>query len=221
MNEPVTLSRSFAHLWLRWYTSGLEPSVRYDRRAEIRSDLAEHSSCRSTEGWSERRIARERLLRTVLGAPADLRWRREVAVARRRTHSGGPLGALLVWARWEWPTLAGVALGAFYLVFALYVFGLDALQEAPVLRLFDLGDVDGRPIGATIVLLLAVGLIAASAARLLVSATADIALVCLASPAMPFYWMVVPSLLAVTVIVGASVDLARQSPSTMAAENPD
>ena len=110
MTTQRSCSRSLATLWLRWYTAGLRPQLRDDRRAEILSDLAEHSSHRAADGWTGARIARERLARTLFGAPADVLWRREVLLIGRLAHSGGPLRAAWSWTRWEWPTLAGLAL---------------------------------------------------------------------------------------------------------------
>ena len=208
MSKPRSPSVSLTRFWVRRYTAGLPPQLAQDRRCEIASDVAEHTRFRIADGWDGRRIARERLTRALLGAPADLRWRREALVARSED-PGGPLRAAWLWTRREWPTLAGLSLGAFYLVFSLYVLGVGALEEAPVLRLFSVDELSGRAIGAAVVLLLGLALIGASLARLLVSTTADVVLICGAVPAMPFYWMVVPTLLATVVIVGATMDLGR------------
>ena len=209
MSPSPSLRVSLTRLWLRWYTAGLPPQLRQDRRCEITSDMAEHSSSRMADGWGSRRIARERLTRTLLGVPADLRWRREVLVAPWTTAPRGPLRAAWTWTRDEWPTLAGIALGAFYLVFSLYVAGLGAFEEAPVLRLFSVDELSGRTVGAAFVFLIGLGVIVASFARLLVSTVADVVLIWGAVLAMPFYWMVLPTLLAVVVILGAGTDLVR------------
>ena len=210
MTAPSSMSQSFASIWLCWYTSGLPTELREDRRAEIRSDLAEHEDYRSGDGWGARRIERERLLRTILGVPADLRWRRETLVSPRLVDPSGPLSAAWTWTRWEWPTLAGLALGSFYLLFALYVAGIGVLEGTPILSLFSLDDLSGRPIGAGIVAALGIAVIAASVARLLLSQTAALVLGCAAVPAFPFFWMVLPTVLAIVVILGASLDLGRQ-----------
>ena len=188
--------------------------LREDRHAEIRSDLAEHEDYRSGDGWGARRIERERLLRTVLGAPADLRWRREGLVSPRLVDPSGPLSAAWAWTRWEWPTLAGLALGSFYLLFALYVAGVGALDGVPFVSWFGLDDLSGRPIGAGIVAALGIAMMMAAIGRLLVSQTSTLILGCCAVPALPFFWMVLPTLLAIVVILGASLDLGRQIGAT-------
>jgi hypothetical protein len=210
MSRRPALSIRLIHAWVRLYTAGLPTRLRDDRRAEIRSDLAEHADCRTAEGLGPGAIVRERTMRTILGAPADLRWRREAVVALRPPGPAGPLRSTCAWTRGEWPTLAGLALASFYLIFALYVFGLDLLDGAPVLRRFSVDALSGRTIGAGIMLLLGLALIGASLARLLVSTTADVAMAVLALPAVPFFWMVVPTLLAIIVMAGVGADLARE-----------
>ena len=61
--------------WARRYTAGLDPVTAASRRAEIDSDLAEHEQFRRDAGWSEPRLVRERLQRTLAGVPADIAWR--------------------------------------------------------------------------------------------------------------------------------------------------
>jgi hypothetical protein len=75
--------------WCDWYTRGLDEAVARGRRDEILSDLWEHAQ------WAERRneapkvTSRVILSRAVLGAVADLNWRR--AQRRHARLNGGPV----------------------------------------------------------------------------------------------------------------------------------
>lgn len=72
--------RSAARSVLRWcavYTRGLDPAVAADRQDEIASDLHEHAAWAGAEGISARRLAWSVRFRALLGAAADVAWRRQ------------------------------------------------------------------------------------------------------------------------------------------------
>jgi hypothetical protein len=61
--------------WVRMYTLGLDASARYDRRAEMESDLWEHRTCASSEGQGSMAASLSIVGRWLAGIPADLSWR--------------------------------------------------------------------------------------------------------------------------------------------------
>jgi hypothetical protein len=75
----MNLERPVAELlvrgWVRIYTLGLEASNRYDRRAEMESDLWEHRNYASSEGQGSVAASLSIVGRWLAGIPADLSWR--------------------------------------------------------------------------------------------------------------------------------------------------
>jgi hypothetical protein len=61
--------------WVRMYTLGLDASNRYDRRAEMESDLWEHRNYASSEGQGSMAASLSIVGRWLAGIPADLSWR--------------------------------------------------------------------------------------------------------------------------------------------------
>jgi hypothetical protein len=220
MVDPVTAPASttsrLGQWWVRRYTAGLPATLRERRRAEIAADLADHATDRARDEWTGRSVAAERLGRLLRGLPSDVMWRRDVLAATRGRRAGS-----FGWLAHGWPTLTGLALGGFYIVFALYVFGLDALADTPVLRLFGLDDLTGRAVGASIVLALGVVVVAAAFARPVTIVASDVATVVAAVPALTLLWMVVPTILAAAAIGGAVWDLCRPRPDSLARSNDD
>ena len=80
----MTTIEQFVGAWVRLYTAGLDPVDRDERRAEIASDLWEHT--RALEAAGDNRIAAGVAIgaRWLLGIPDDLVWRTE----RRRESRG-------------------------------------------------------------------------------------------------------------------------------------
>ena len=72
----MNLERSVAGLlvrtWVRMYTLGLDASNRFDRRAEIESDLWEHRNHEASEGQSSTAASLSIVGRWLAGIPADL-----------------------------------------------------------------------------------------------------------------------------------------------------
>ena len=63
--------------WVRFYTAGLEPSVRDRRREEIHSDLADQIDAGCLEGRSPTAMTATIWLRSLTGMLDDVLWRRE------------------------------------------------------------------------------------------------------------------------------------------------
>lgn len=62
--------------WCAWYTRGLAPEVRDERRDEIASDLYEHGIYADQIGMKPKEVSRQIVSRTARGFLADLAWRR-------------------------------------------------------------------------------------------------------------------------------------------------
>ncbi|QEO15051.1 hypothetical protein FLP10_11970 [Agromyces intestinalis] len=74
---------------LRWtltYTRGLAPEVAAARQDEIASDLHEHAVWAEQAGMGAGALARDLRRRALLGAPADLVWRRRQVRASDPAH---------------------------------------------------------------------------------------------------------------------------------------
>lgn len=84
----LSVSTSITSRWAGFYTRKLPAAQRDDRLSEIESDLWEHASCGRHDDRSEADIAFEILLRMLKGVPADLLWRRTVAL-RAAGHRAG------------------------------------------------------------------------------------------------------------------------------------
>ena len=66
---------SLVRVWVRLYTTGLEPDLRFERRAEMESDLWEqrHLAAVNRQSWTATSLAIWG--RWAAGIPADLSWR--------------------------------------------------------------------------------------------------------------------------------------------------
>jgi len=134
--------------WVAFYTRGLPPEIRTDRRDEIEDDLWSQLRDGATSARPEPSLTGEIVARLVFGIPADLSWR-----AEQRRGAGAPVGpersstmgtrviALLAilggvgWAIWpipqalvgrEWPAGEPVS----WLLFITVVLGTWALAGA-------------------------------------------------------------------------------------------
>ncbi len=90
------IAPAFARAWLRLYTSGMPADLRDARHADVNTDLWEHQQDAQGDGASPVAIAAEVLLRTLVGVPDDLGWRREAASARRGVANQGRIGTIMV-----------------------------------------------------------------------------------------------------------------------------
>ncbi len=69
-------AQRFAQSWVGLYTRGLDERIAGDRQDEIASDLADHFAYSRDAGIPQESYASEVRVRTMLGIPADLLWRR-------------------------------------------------------------------------------------------------------------------------------------------------
>jgi hypothetical protein len=75
----LTTSTRLSARWTAFYTNGLPETQRSARRAEITSDLWEHTQFDIDAGENPADTGFEILMRTLFGIPADLSWRRSIA----------------------------------------------------------------------------------------------------------------------------------------------
>lgn len=192
--------------WARRYTAGLDPATASMRRGEIESDLAEHEQFRRDAGWSEPRLVRERLRRTLAGVPADIAWRYH-RLRHRTTRSGVASVLGLV------TTGAQLALAAYFFAFAAYLVGNTGLADlqafgASLLGGFDhYADEPGDSTAASIIAALGVVLATSALARSISPVVSNAATMPIAMVATLFFWLGVWPLAAL-VLVGAAADLA-------------
>ncbi len=129
--------------WVRRYTAGLPHPYGSERRAEIDSDLAEHRLVRVDDGWTHRRVARERLIRLARGAPADLAWRHELVCRGTNRVLAGLAGAVA--------SAASLLLAAFHFLFAAYLLGTTSLADRSLLGGLDAyAEEVGRPVASVV-----------------------------------------------------------------------
>ena len=79
MNALLGVAVMLARLWGRAATLGLSPGEAGRRRRELESDLWEHRNCAQGAGAPPASVARQILLRSIAGIPADLAWRADMA----------------------------------------------------------------------------------------------------------------------------------------------
>jgi hypothetical protein len=196
--------------WTALYTAGLPGSIGAERRAEIASDAAEHRCARLDDAWSGRRIARERLWRTLRGAPADLAWRYEVLAAGSRSYSVIRSVVLLV------ATASSLAVAAFHTAFAAYLLGADHLAERPFLgglgSYADEVGSDAAPVAAGIILALGVVLLVAGLVRPVAPLAANIATMAIAVWSVLWFWLGVAPL-GIVAVAAAITDMALRAPA--------
>ena len=75
MNPQRSIAELLVRTWVRTYTVGLDASNRFDRRAEIESDLWEHRNFAASEGKGFAATSLSIFGRWLAGIPADLSWR--------------------------------------------------------------------------------------------------------------------------------------------------
>lgn len=206
MNAPLDdRSARIVRWWVRRYTAGLDHATVAARRAEIDSDLAEHALFRNEAGWSTSRIVRERVSRTFAGVPGDIAWRHD-----RLHHQASSFATSLLASA---TALAQLALAAYFLGFAGFLFGDDGLADQEVLgtspfRGFEhYADESGAAIAGLIVATLGIALALAAIARPIAPITSNAVTLPIATLAVMFFWMGVWPL-ALLVCVAASIDLA-------------
>ncbi len=144
--------RSAARSVLRWcatYTRGLDPAIAAARQDEIASDLHEHASWAAAQGMSAQRLAWSVRSRAVLGAAADIAWRRQQA------RTAAPSVRLVL--------RANAAILAATIVTAAVVAGTGIFTIARVVRAILIGDIGYVPsatyaIGALTLIALAAGI---------------------------------------------------------------
>jgi hypothetical protein len=201
-----TCATRAARGWVRCYTAGVPRPTGVERRCEIESDLADHTRARRQQGWSDGHITREQLGRLVRGVPADLAWRREALAPTMR-------GSTVVRGLVAWLTTAATTVvGAFYLVFAAYLWG----ATAPADRLGFTGFEEyAREPGAAVVACVIAGfgaiLVAAGLARAWSPLVANVVTATVASFAVMFFWLGMAPIGAVAVL-GAGTDMALRLP---------
>ena len=83
MSLPRRVAVRVARAWVHLYTSRMSTDLRVTRRAEIDSDLWEHTKDGREAGARPKTTAMEILLRTCLGVVDDLSWRFESARQER------------------------------------------------------------------------------------------------------------------------------------------
>ncbi len=209
--RPDDRSTRFARWWVRSYTAGLPDHARVSRRAEIDSDLAEHSRCRESDDWSSTQIMRERRRRLVRGALADLRWRHEVINDECNVRSFVRVSVASV------TSIATVALATFHVAFAAYMLGGTSLAERPFLGGIDsYADEVGRPVASAIaaVILGSLGLVlfAAAIARPVSPLIANVVTLAISPLAIMFFWLGMWPV-GIVAIFGSVVDLAIRTPN--------
>jgi hypothetical protein len=80
---------SICRIWVRLYTRRLPEAEAQRRRAEIESDLFEHALEAQSAHVGNYRLNAEVLARVLVGAPADLSWRRATRQPHPRLALGG------------------------------------------------------------------------------------------------------------------------------------
>jgi uncharacterized protein (TIGR03435 family) len=111
------LAITVVRIWTRLYTSGLPPSVKDRRRAEIDSDMWEWRADHA--GAPHVGDAVILLLRVVLGIPDDVAWRVEFGALSPLPHRR--------------LTLVGRAIGGAFVLFAIGIIHVDAIRkQSPV-----------------------------------------------------------------------------------------
>ena len=216
MNDtPTDRSTRAVRWWVRRYTAGLDQHAAAFRRAEIDSDLAEHERSRRETGWPAARIGRERIGRSLDGIPADIGWRHDQLLGRRR-HG---LASVLL----PVTTLASLLLASYYLAFCAYLLGNTDLAgrrawgRLPLGGFVSYADEAGRMSPAVAIigglgLLLAIAAVARPIAPLLANALT----LPIAAFAVMFFWLGVWPL-GVIVLAGAATDLVIRVPRTPSA----
>lgn len=200
----------FTRWWVHRYTAGLPNHESAPRRAEIHSDLAEHSHHREIEGWTPKQITRERLRRLVRGMSADLSWRHELITGQCQIRGFVRVSVQSV------TSIAAVTLAMFHFVFATYMLGGTFLAEQRFLGGIDnYAEEVGRPVASVIAAVIIAGLgvvlLAAGIARPISPIIANAATIAVATVAVLFFWLGVWPV-GLIAVVGSAFDLATRTP---------
>jgi hypothetical protein len=191
-----------AALALRWaglYTRRLPDDDAGRRTRELDSDLWEQRALGRAVGASGALVAVSILRRTVAGVPADLSWRQSRRAAgagqgrRPSPLTGGGRPMLATLRRNWWLVLAAIHA----LVELLLGIGI-ALDGNP-------GSIAGGAAIAGGGVLILTGIAVRRRRRV----AGDVMIAIGALPAMPFFWLVLPSLLGLVVVGAAAVDAAE------------
>jgi hypothetical protein len=127
MKRTEGLVVAVVRTWTRLYTTRLEPVVRDARRAEIESDLWEHSRA-AGEGKAERRsVIGQILARCLLGVAADLTWRSQMLRGPGRDEKGGvPMNERIERNWWLPAPIALIAYGTYAMLIHLVGDGFES-----------------------------------------------------------------------------------------------
>ena len=93
------IAPAVARAWVRLYTRGMPAELRDARREEIDADLWEHQQDARDNGASHAIVGVEIMLRTLLGIPDDLGWRREALNSRLGAAIEGRIGTMAISVR--------------------------------------------------------------------------------------------------------------------------
>ena len=183
--------------WVATYSRHLPAEVADRRQAELASDLWEQRAWGRTVGAPAPAVALSILRRMTAGMPADLRWRqRQLAATRGRPLVPGGQPVLRTLARNWWLVLAALV-GLFEVLFG-------------VAMPFEEGGNPGSIAGGALIAgggLLMLGGIAVRRRRSRVAGDMMIAVGPL--PIVAFFWLILPPLAGIIVIVAAAFDSAE------------
>lgn len=204
-------SARIARWWVQRYTAGLASHNAQCRRAEIDSDIAEHQRCRESDGWRQKQIARERMMRLVRGMAADLGWRRDLLTAQG--HFGGFVRTSLL----SVTSLASLLLALFHAVFAAYLLGNTSLADQRFLGgLASYADELDKPVASAVAAIIVAGLgavlVLAAIARPVSPMMANVVTVAIAVWAVLWFWLGMWPI-GLIAVVGSAADLAIRTPN--------
>lgn len=186
-----------SELVMRWayvYTRRLPDDVAARRRDELESDLWEQRSYGRQVAAPIPAVALSMLRRMVAGMPADLSWRQGQVAAARGTpleREGTPVLAKIAHNWW-------LVLAALVAVFEV-VFAVGIAQEG------NPGSILGGTVIAAMGLLVFAGILRRRRSRV----AGDVMIAIGALAAMPWFWLIAPTLASLAVIVAAGVDAAE------------
>lgn len=195
MSAPAR-AEAFVLAWARRYTHGLPPAAAQRRRLELASDCFEQRRRGREVGAHPRAVATSMVVRTLAGVPADLAWRHQALAARRGrplSEGGRPMGR---WIKDNWWVVLG---------------GLTSAMATAlgVMLPFEDGTV-GSLLGGIVIALLGMTGLAGIFVRRRPGrrVSGDLMVAAGQLPWIPFFWMVVPPIVALTVIVAAFIDIS-------------
>jgi hypothetical protein len=182
--------------WVAAYSRHLPAEVAERRQGELASDLWEQRALGRAVGAPASAVALSVLRRMTAGMPADLRWRqRQLAATRGRPLRARGRPVLRNLARTWWLVLAGLV-GIVEVAFGI---GIPLTEGAS----FD--TVGGGALVATAGMLVLGGIAQRRRSRV----AGDIMIAVGALPTVPFFWMILPPLAGLTVIVASAFDAAE------------